>query len=114
MNQYFQDVIKVVMTANTSSAEKTQTLRQGKIIRVSKYTVGDDVGFQAQIGTNFEPDLCKMQPIESYRDRDASYIDGKMPFYAEGGQEITVKLTALESKGAATTVFFVFDYEKPM
>ncbi|MFM2266013.1 MAG: hypothetical protein RLZ77_1433 [Bacteroidota bacterium] len=110
--RYSQDVIKVVLPAGQTTVEQTQTLRPGQIIRVAKYvpSTGDDAGFTAQVGTNSEPDYCKMQPIESYRDRDSDYINGKMPFEIQGGQNVTVKLQAAAAKGSSTTVYFVFVY----
>lgn len=112
--KYLQDVIAVTLPAGQTSVEVTKSVRPGRIIRVAKYVpnAGDDAGLSAQIGTNSEPDYCKMQPIESFRDRDTDYINGKMPFEVDGGQNITVKINAAATKGAAVTVSFVFIYEQ--
>lgn len=109
-----EDVLTVVIKANSNSHEETRALQPGKIIGVKAFTNGADAGIlvRAEIQDMTGNALSRFQPLDNYKQRQGGdYFSSAKPFHAEGGQSYRVIMRSKANLADDLEVDFVFIYQ---
>lgn len=96
-----KSTIEEVVTLDIESGNSTGKVRfelpAGEIIRCAifaKSAAENPSMVRASIKTIGGEDICRLQCIENYRDREGDYIEGKKPISIEGGKSYVYEIIA--------------------